>query len=56
MVDAPGLEANTQLAAERGVFGSPKPLSWATTYSLENDRLDFLEARLTRAHPLVSIP
>jgi len=41
------LEANTQSAAERGVFGSPTFIVGGDIF-FGNDRLDFLEARLTR--------
>lgn len=41
------LESNTQLAADRGVFGSPTFIVGGDIF-FGNDRLDFLEARLTR--------
>jgi 2-hydroxychromene-2-carboxylate isomerase len=42
------LEANTQLAAERGVFGSPTFIV-SNDLFFGNDRLEFLEARLNRS-------
>ena len=41
------LEANTQLAADRGVFGSPTFIVGDDLF-FGNDRLDFLEERLLR--------
>ena len=41
------LESNTQLAAERGVFGSPTFIVGDDLF-FGNDRLDFLEERLLR--------
>jgi 2-hydroxychromene-2-carboxylate isomerase len=41
------LEANTQLAAERGAFGSPTFIVGEDVF-FGNDRLDFLEQRLLR--------
>ena len=42
------LEANTQLAAERGAFGSPTFFVGADVF-FGNDRLDFLEDRLNKS-------
>ena len=42
------LEANTQLAAERGVFGSPTFIVGDDLF-FGNDRLDFLEERLKKS-------
>ena len=42
------LEANTQLAAERGVFGSPTFIVGDDVF-FGNDRLDFLEERLKKS-------
>jgi len=42
------LEANTQLAAERGVFGSPTFIVGDDIF-FGNDRLDFLEATLKKS-------
>jgi len=42
------LEANTQLAAERGVFGSPTFIVGDDVF-FGNDRLDFLEERLNKS-------
>jgi 2-hydroxychromene-2-carboxylate isomerase len=42
------LEANTQLAAERGVFGSPTFIVGNDLF-FGNDRLEFLEARLNKS-------
>lgn len=42
------LESNTQLAAERGVFGSPTFIIGDDLF-FGNDRLDFLEARLKKS-------
>jgi 2-hydroxychromene-2-carboxylate isomerase len=41
------LEANTQLAAERGAFGSPTFIVGDDVF-FGNDRLDFLEERLRK--------
>jgi len=41
------LEANTQLAADRGAFGSPTFIVGNDLF-FGNDRLDFLEAKLTK--------
>ncbi len=42
------LEANTQLAAERGAFGSPTFIVGDDVF-FGNDRLDFLEQRLKKS-------
>jgi 2-hydroxychromene-2-carboxylate isomerase len=42
------LEANTQLAAERGAFGSPTFIVGDDVF-FGNDRLDFLEERLKKS-------
>jgi 2-hydroxychromene-2-carboxylate isomerase len=42
------LEANTQIAAERGVFGSPTFIMGDDLF-FGNDRLDFLEATLKKS-------
>jgi 2-hydroxychromene-2-carboxylate isomerase len=42
------LESNTQIAAERGVFGSPTFIV-ADDIFFGNDRLDFLETRLNKS-------
>ena len=42
------LESNTQMAAERGVFGSPTFIVGDTLF-FGNDRLDFLEAALKKS-------
>lgn len=41
-------ESNTQLAAERGVFGSPTFIAGDDLF-FGNDRLDFLEATLKKS-------
>ena len=45
------LESNTQIAAERGVFGSPTFIVGNDLF-FGNDRLDFLEATLKKSSSL----